>query len=266
MPRLCANLKWLFTELPFLDRFAAAARSGFDAVEYASPYEYAATDLKARLRDNGLRQVLINSPSGDREQGFGSGFACIPGQRQVFRDSMKRAFDHAAALDCPLVHLMAGIRPPAVSPEVAATVYADNVGWAADEARGGAVHLVLEAINGYDVPGFFLETEEQAATIVEALGRDRLGLQFDIYHAQIAGGDVTRRMARLMPLIDHMQIADVPGRNEPGTGELGWEFIFRRIDELGYRGHVGCEYRPVTETVSGLAWRERYGLSVGAKQ
>lgn len=260
MPKLCANLKWLFTELPFLERFDAAAKAGFTAVEYASPYEFAAADIRSRLRACNLKQVLFNSPSGDPAKGEGSGFACLPRRQAQFRDGMKRALEYASALDCGLVHVMAGIQPPDATDGAASATYAANIQWAAEAAEGSGVKLVLEAINQRDVPGFFLRTQEQGAAIIEAFGRDRIGLQFDIYHCQVAQGDVTRRMEKLMPLIAHMQLADAPGRNEPGTGEIGWEYVFRRVDELGYHGWIGCEYRPLAETVSGLAWRGRYGL------
>jgi hydroxypyruvate isomerase len=260
MPRLCVNLKWLFTELPFLDRFDAAARAGFTAVEYASPYEHPAAEIRSRLRACGQQQVLFNTPPGDPARGGGSGLACIPGAQEEFRDGVKQALDYAAGLECGMVHLMAGRQPPDVSSDTAAAVYGANVAWAAEQAAAAGVLLVLEPINQRDVPGFFLRTQEQGASVIAAVGRERVGLQFDIYHCQVAQGDVTRRMETLMPVIAHMQIADVPGRNEPGTGELGWDFIFRRIDALGYRGWVGCEYRPATETMAGLNWRSRYSL------
>ncbi len=260
MPSLCANLKWLFTEKPFLERFDAAAKAGFTAVEYASPYEYSAAELRARLDACALKQVLFNTPAGDPADGGGSGLACAPGRQGKFRDGFKRALEYAGALDCGLIHVMAGIQPSDASYDTAAAVYAANLFWAAEAAAGSGVRLALEAINQRDVPGFFLRTQEQGAALVEAIGPDRVGLQFDIYHCQVAQGDVTRRMEKLMPLIAHMQLADAPDRNEPGTGEIAWDYVFRRIDELGYRGWVGCEYRPLGETTAGLAWRKRYGL------
>jgi hydroxypyruvate isomerase len=255
MLRLCANLKWLFTELPFLERFDAAARAGFRAVEYASPYEFPAKEIRARLRSCDLKQALFNTPAGG-----GSGMACIPARREEFREGMKKALDYAAELDCPLVHLMAGIVPAGVGRETAAAAYAANVDWAAELASAARVKVVLEPINQRDVPGFFLRTQEEGAAVIEALGPSRLGLQFDIYHCQVAQGDVTRRLESLMPLIAHIQIADAPGRNEPGTGEIAWDYVFRRLDELGYKGWIGCEYRPATDTVSGLSWRGRFGF------
>jgi hydroxypyruvate isomerase len=253
MLRFCANLKWLFTELPFLDRFDAAARAGFRAVEYASPYEYPAAEIRSRLRACDLQQVLFNTPAGG-----GSGMACIPLRRDEFRDGFKKALDYASALDCGLVHLMAGIAPAELNRDAAAAAYATNVAWAAELASAAGVKLVLESINQRDVPGFFLRTQEEGAAVIEAVGGDRVGLQFDIYHCQVAQGDVTRRMETLMPVIAHIQIADAPGRNEPGTGEIAWDYVFRRIDELGYAGWIGCEYRPATDTVGGLTWRSRF--------
>ncbi len=253
MPRFCANLKWLFTELPFLDRFDAAARAGFRAVEYASPYEHPASEIRARLRACDLQQVLFNTPAGGA-----SGMACIPSRRQEFRDSVRKALDYATELDCGLVHLMAGIVPPDLNRDIAAAAYVSNVAWAADQVSPTGIRLVLEPINHRDVPGFFLRTQEEGAAVIEAIGRDRIGLQFDIYHCQVAQGDVTRRMETLMPLIAHMQLADVPGRNEPGTGEIAWDYVFRRIDALGYAGWVGCEYRPATQTLAGLGWLKRF--------
>ena len=259
MLRFCANLGFLFPELPFLDRFAAASRAGFAGVEFASPYEYPAAELRTLLRDNGLTQVLINSPAGNRAAGE-RGFACLPGRETQYRDSVMQALDHAAALDCRLVHVMAGVPPADLPYDTALALYAANLAWAAERAVAAGVRLVIEPLNPRDAPGYLLRTQEQGAAIVAAIGRDRLGLQFDLYHCQTAQGDVTTRLAALMPVIGHMQLADVPGRHEPGTGEIGWEFVFRRIDELGYAGWIGCEYAPLGDTVEGLAWRRRYGV------
>ncbi len=259
MPRLCANLGFLFPELPFLDRFEAAAKAGFAGVEFAAPYEYPQAELRARLTANGLTQVLINSPAGDRSKGE-RGFACLPDRVATFRDSLDQALDYAVALDCRRVHVMAGMPPAGVPLDTALAVYAVNLAWAGERALSAGVKLVIEPLNPRDAPGYPLRTQEQGAAIAQAIGRDRLGLQFDIYHCQIAQGDVTTRLAALMPAIDHMQLADVPGRHEPGTGEIGWEYVFRRIDELGYTGWIGCEYAPLGDTVAGLAWRRRYGV------
>ena len=259
MLRLCANLGFLFSEVPFLDRFDVAARAGFTGVEYASPYDYPAAELRARLKATGISQVLINSPAGNRAAGE-RGMACVPGRVAAFRDGLAQALDYAVALDCKLVHVMAGVPPQDVAYDTAAALYAANLAWAAEKALTAGVRLVIEPLNPRDAPGYLLRTQEQGAAIVAAIGHDRLGLQFDLYHCQTAQGDVTRRLETLMPVIDHMQLADVPGRHEPGTGEIGWDFVFRRIGELGYGGWIGCEYNPVGNTVTGLAWRTRYGV------
>jgi hydroxypyruvate isomerase len=259
MPRIGANIGFLFPELPFLDRFEAAAKAGFIGVEYASPYEYPAAELRSRLQSNGLTQVLINSPAGNRAAGE-RGFACLPGREGTFRDSVQQALDYATALDCKLVHVMAGVPPADLPYDTALALYAANLAWAGEKGLGAGVKLVIEPLNPRDAPGYLLRTQEQGAAIAAAIGRDRLGLQFDIYHCQIAQGDVTTRLAALMPSIDHIQLADVPGRHEPGTGEIGWDYVFRRIDELGYAGCIGCEYTPLGDTAEGLAWRQRYGV------
>ena len=259
MPRFCANLSMMFNEMPFLDRFAAAAKAGFKGVEFLFPYDHPAADIGARLHDNGLTQVLFNMPPGDWAGGE-RGLASLPGRQQEFHDGVAKALDYAAALDCKLVHCMAGIPPAGLRPETAAALFATNVARAAETARAAGVKLVLEPINHRDMPGFFLNTVEQGAALVNAIGPDRVGLQFDIYHCQVTQGDLAKRMEALMPVIDHMQIADVPDRHEPGTGEIGWEWLFPRIDALGYKGWIGCEYRPVGDTVAGLAWMKRYGV------
>ena len=260
--RFCANLNFLFTDLPFLDRFEAAAKAGFKGVELLAPYEVPAEAIRERLNGAGLKQVLLNSPSGDRAAGE-RGMACVPGRGHEFRESVRRALDYAATLDGELIHLMAGVQPKEVPHDTAAALYAVHLAWAAELALAAGVRLVIEAINQHDVPGYFLRTQEQAAALVAATGADRVGLQFDIYHCQTAQGDVARRLEALMPLIAHMQVADVPGRNEPGTGEIGWDFLFGRIQALGYGGWIGCEYRPRGDTATGLSWRQRYGAQDG---
>ncbi len=259
MPRLAANLSMMFNEVPFLDRFAAARKAGFEGVEFLFPYEFPAAELRERLTGEGLTQVLFNMPPGDWANG-----RARPGQPArpagEFHESVKKALDYAAGLDCRQVHCMAGIVPADVPQTTAAAVYAANLAWAAEQATPAGVKLVIEPINHRDMPGYFLNTQAQGAAIVEAIGRDRLGLQFDVYHVQVTEGDITKRMEQFMPVIAHMQIADVPARNEPGTGEIGWPFVFRRMDELGYQGWVGCEYRPAGDTVAGLGWREQFGL------
>src|SRR5258708_5041220 len=220
MPRFCANLGFLFHELPFLDRFEAAARAGFTGVEFASPYEYRVAELRSRLDAAGLTQVLINSPAGNRAAGE-RGFACLPGREADFRHGVEQALDYAVALGCKRVHVMAGMPPAGLVRDTASALYAANLAWAGEKGLAAGVKLVIEPLNPRDAPA---------------------------------------RLEALMPAIDHMQLADVPGRHEPGTGEIGWEFVFRRIDELGYQGWIGCEYNPVGDTAQGLAWRQRYGV------
>jgi hydroxypyruvate isomerase len=259
MPRFAANLSMMFNEHPFLDRFAAAAAAGFKAVEFLFPYEHPASELRRRLDDAGLAQALFNAPPGNWAGGE-RGLASLPGRQAEFREGVRRALDYAAALDCPRLHIMAGIPPASVDPVTAGAIYAANLAWAAEQAASTSTRLVIEPINHRDMPGYHLNTVEQGAAVVEAIGRDRLGLQFDIYHCQVTEGDLTKRMEALMPIIGHIQIADVPARHEPGTGEIGWDFVFRQIDALGYAGWVGCEYRPAGETVAGLAWRQKFNV------
>jgi hydroxypyruvate isomerase len=257
VPRFAANLSMMFNEVPFLDRFAAAREAGFEGVEFLFPYEFTTADLRARLVGEGLTQALFNMPPGNWAGGE-RGLASLPGRQGEFREGVKKALDYAAALDCRHVHCMAGIVPEGVAQITAAAVYAANLAWATEQARPAGVKLVIEPINHRDMPGYFLNTQAQGAAIVEAIGHDRLGLQFDVYHVQTTEGDITKRMERYMPLISHIQIADVPARNEPGTGEIGWSYVFRRMDDLDYQGWVGCEYRPAGETVAGLGWRQRF--------
>jgi len=259
MLKLAANLSMMFNEVPFLDRFDAAAKAGFSAVEFLFPYDFPAVELKRRLDANGLTQALFNMPPGDWANGE-RGLASLPGRQQEFRDNVAIALEYAEILDCKLIHCMAGIPPAGTHPVTAAALFASNVAWAAELAHQAGRRLALEPINHRDMPGYHLNTMAQGAAVVDALGIDRVGLQFDIYHCQTTEGDVTKRMAALIDRIVHMQIADVPARNEPGTGEIGWEFVFRQIDALGYQGFVGCEYRPAGDTVAGLGWRARFGV------
>jgi len=257
MPRFAANLSMMFTEVPFLDRFARARAAGFAAVEFLFPYEHPAEEIARRLKDCGLQQVLFNAPPGDWTKGE-RGIAALPGRQQEFRDGIRKALDYAAALSCPRLHVMAGLTPAGVSRDTLLATYAVNLAWAAEECSKAGVKVVIEPINHRDIPGFFLHTTDEAAAIIEAIGPDRIGLQFDLYHCQITEGDIVKRLEKHLPLIAHMQVADNPGRNEPGTGEVNWPFVFRRIDELGFRGWIGCEYRPAGVTEDGLAWFQPY--------
>jgi len=256
LPRFAANLSMMFNEVPFLDRFARARAAGFEAVEYLFPYEHPAAELKRRLDDHGLKQVLFNMPPGDWAAGE-RGLASLPGRQAEFRDGVARALDYAAVLGCPLVHAMAGIPPAGVSQDTAAAIFAINIAYAAEQAHEAGVKVVLEPINHRDMPGFFLRNQAHGAAIVAAIGPDRVGLQFDVYHCQVTEGDLSKRLEAHMPVIAHIQIADVPHRHEPGTGEINWDHVFSEIDALGYAGWVGCEYRPAAETEAGLGWLAR---------
>ena len=257
MPRFAANISMMFTELPFLDRFEAAAKAGFKAVEFLFPYDFPAGDIAARLNANGLQQVLFNAPPGDWTKGE-RGQAALPGRQAEFREGFKKALDYAAALSCPRIHVMSGLAPAGVAHDTMTGVLATNLAWAAELAAPAGVKLVIEPINHRDIPGFFLNTTDQAAAIIAAVGPELVGLQFDLYHCQITEGDLVKTAERHLPLIAHMQVADNPGRNEPGTGEVNWPFVFAKIDAMGFRGWIGCEYRPAGETIAGLDWFAPY--------
>jgi len=257
MPRFAANLSMMFNEAPFLDRFALAAKAGFKGVEFLFPYEHPAAEIAARLKDNGLQQLLFNAPAGDFAKGE-RGMAAIPGKQAAFRDSIKLALEYAAVLACPRLHIMAGLKPEGVAHDTLTAIYGANLAYAAEECAKVGVKPIIEPINHRDIPGFFLNTTDQAAAIIAAIGPEKLGLQFDLYHCQITEGDVVKRVEKHLPLIAHMQVADTPGRHEPGTGEVNWPFVFKTIDALGFRGWIGCEYRPAGETLAGLSWFAPY--------
>jgi 2-dehydrotetronate isomerase len=252
MPRFSVNLSTLFTEYKVLERFAHAAEAGFRAVEMQFPYDIPASDLRAACHAAGQDWVLLNAPPGAAgERGLG----CLPDRRAAFRDSVLRALDYADALGCRMIHVMAGTMPPDTPRDVLLGTFATNLAWAAEEAAKQGVFLNLEALNPYDGPNYFLRTQDDSAAVVKAVGAANIGLQFDVYHCQRSEGDIAGRLARHMPMINHIQIADAPNRNEPGTGELNWRHIFQTIDTLGYKAWVGCEYRPATDTASSLAWQ-----------
>ncbi len=257
MPKFAANLSMMFNEVPFLDRFAAARAAGFEAVEFLFPYDFPAAEIAQRLRDNGLQNVLFNAPPGDWNAGE-RGMACLPERRAEFRDGIKRALEYSAALGCPRLHVMAGLAPAGAKRDTLLATYAANLDFAAEQCGKAGVKPVIEPINHRDIPGFFLNTTDEAVAVIEALGPERVGLQFDLYHCQVTEGDVTRRAQELLPFIAHMQVADTPGRNEPGTGEVRWDFVFDAIDAMGFRGWIGCEYRPKGETLAGLGWMQKY--------
>jgi hydroxypyruvate isomerase len=260
MPKFAANLSMLFPELPFLDRFEAAAKAGFTAVEYLFPYEYEPQTLRERLDHFGLRQVLFNLPPGDWDKGE-RGLAIFPEREDEFAESVDKALAYARALDCEQLHVMAGVVPKNLDHGEAARTYLANLRGAAAEARRKGVRLLIEPLNSRDVPGYLLATAEQARQVIEQVGSNNLFLQMDLYHAQIMGGDLAERTRWHWSLISHFQIAGVPGRHEPDLGEINYAYLFDLIDELGYDGWIGCEYRPRGDTLAGLGWARRYGIT-----
>lgn len=256
MPKFSANLTMLFTELPFLERFAAARAAGFTAVEYLFPYEYAERELAARLRDHGLKQVLHNLPAGDWAAGE-RGIACHPGRVEEFRAGVQRAIAYAHALDCPQLNCLVGKQPRAVTVEAAQATLVANLRHAANALRAEGIRLLIEPINTYDIPGFFVSRTDQALALMDEVGAENLFLQYDIYHAQRTEGELAATLQRHLARIAHVQVADNPGRNEPGSGEINYEYLFRHLDRIGYAGWVGCEYKPASSTASGLSWLQR---------
>jgi hydroxypyruvate isomerase len=257
MPNFAANLTMLFNEVPFLDRFEAAARAGFRGVEYLFPYDFAPIDLAARLRQHGLTQVLHNLPAGNWGAGE-RGIACHPDRVQEFADGVTRALDYATALGCRQVNCLAGIVPAGVTGAAAHATFVNNLKAAAPALAAAGIRLIIEPINTRDIPGFFLTHTRQALAVIDEVGAD-IGLQYDVYHMQIMEGDLAKTIERHLPRIAHMQIADPPGRNEPGTGEINYGFLLNWIDRLGYSGWIGLEYKPAGGTEEGLRWIENGG-------
>ena len=259
MPRFSANLSFLFTEMPFLDRFGAAARAGFTAVEFAFAYEYPPRELAARLAEHSLALVLINAPPGDAAAGD-RGLAAQPGREHEFAASLATALNYAHALACPRIHVMAGLAAPGADSGQRGrqrAAFVRNLRFAAREAEERGVELTIEPINTRDIPGYFLNTQAEAHAVREEVGADNLKVQMDLYHAQVLEGDLAAKIERWLPQIGHIQIAGVPGRHEPDIGEINYSYLFDRLDELGYAGWVGCEYRPLDGTKAGLGWIDK---------
>ncbi|MEQ4540460.1 MAG: hydroxypyruvate isomerase [Billgrantia sp.] len=256
MPKFAANLSMLFTEEDFLDRFKAAAEAGFKGVEYLFPYDYSAVELKARLDEHGLTQVLHNLPAGDWGAGE-RGIACHPDRVEEFRAGVEQAIDYATVLGCKQVNCLAGIQPQGVSLEQARRTLVENLRYAAEKLEAAGILLLAEPINTRDIPGFFLNRTEQALAIFDEVGSPNLKLQYDIYHMQIMEGDLAPTIEKHLARIAHVQLADNPGRHEPGTGEIHYPFLFAHLDRLGYDGWIGCEYKPKTTTREGLGWLDQ---------
>lgn len=264
MPRFAANLSLLYNEHPFLDRFAAAAADGFQGVEYLFPYAFAAADLAQRLADHGLQQVLFNAPPGDWDAGE-RGIACLPRREAEFRAGFTQALDYAQALNCPRLHVMAGLAPAGVERARLQATYEANLAWAAEQAATLGREVLIEPINPRDFPGYFLTHQAEAHRIAQAIGAPNLKVQFDLYHCQIVEGDVAMKIRQYLPTgrVGHFQLAGVPQRHEPDVGELNYPYLFNVIDEVaeacGWQGWIGCEYRPARGSVSnatrdGLGW------------
>lgn len=255
MPKFAANLTFLFTELPFMERFETAAIAGFKAVEYMAPYPYPADDLKAALKANGLVQALFNLPAGDWDNGE-RGIACIPGREAEFKQGVATAIAYAKALDCKKINCLSGKLPQGVSHDIATATMIGNLKFAAAELKRQGIMLVTEPINSFDIPGYFVNRTSEALAILDAVGSDNLFIQYDVYHAQRMEGELGSTLKNHLSRIGHIQIADNPGRNEPGTGEINYAWMLQHIDALGYDGWVGCEYKPKTNTVDGLGWMQ----------
>ena len=267
MPRFAANLTMLYNEHAFLDRFAAAALDGFRAVEYLFPYAWPAAELAARLQEHGLQQVLFNAPPGDWDAGE-RGIACLPGRVDEFRRSFEQALAYAEALSCPRIHVMAGLAPADVDRAELRATYEANLAWASLQAAAAGRDVLIEPINGRDMPGYHLHRQDDAHAIVQGLGAANLKVQMDLYHCQVVEGDVASKIRQYLPTgrVGHLQIAGVPERHEPDTGELNCDYLFGVIDDVaagcGWEGWVGCEYRPARgsaagATSDGLGWKRR---------
>lgn len=254
MPKFAANLSMLFNEVPFLDRFAAAADCGFTAVEYLFPYDHPAELVAERLQGAGLAQALFNMPPGDWAAGE-RGMAALPGRESDFAAALDTSISYAKVIGTPLLHMMAGLAP-ATDPAAIAT-YLENLKLAADRTGEAGIGLVIEPINGRDMPGYFLNDFNRARDFIAEMDAAHVKLQFDVYHRQILHGDVIMALRQMAPIIGHIQIASVPERHEPLTGELDDLRIFAEIDAIGYQGYVGCEYRPATGTREGLSWMSK---------
>ena len=256
MPKFAANLTMLFTEVPFLDRFERAARAGFDAVEFLFPYDHPTHEIRQRLDAHGLKLVLHNLPAGDWNAGE-RGIACHPDRTVEFRAGVRRAIEVATMLGAPQLNCLAGKAPAGVDDAVLRATFVANLRHAAAELKKAGLRLLIEPINTFDIPGFYLSRTAQALAVLDELGADNALLQYDLYHAQRMEGELAATVERHLARIGHIQLADNPGRHEPGSGEMNYAFLFRHLDRIGYRGWIGCEYKPAANTEAGLGWRER---------
>ena len=257
MPKLAANVSMMFAELAFLERFSAAAKAGFRFVEYQFPYAWPAREVARRVRQAGVEVVLHNLPAGDATKGD-RGIACLPGRENEFREGVARAIEYAQSVGCPRMNCLAGVAPQGLARGRLEETFVENLRYAARELKAAGIQLLIEPINPRSVPGFFLNTSRQAEEIIESAGSDNLAIQYDLFHMQIVEGDLARTAERLLPKIGHMQLADVPDRHEPGTGEINFPWLLGHIDRIGYKGWIGCEYNPLGDTLAGLTWAKPY--------
>ena len=258
MPKLAANLSLLFPQLPFPERFAAAAKTGFRYVEYQFPYSFgSAQEIAKRARDAGVEVVLHNLPGGDAAKGD-RGIACLPDRVAEFREGVERAIEYAKAAGCPRLNTLAGVAPAGAPRESLRATLIENLRYAADKLKAAGLTLLTEPCNTRTIPNFFLNTSQDGIEIIDAVRAPNLMLQYDIFHMQIVEGDLAKTIERLLPRIGHMQLADVPDRHEPGTGEINYAWLLAEIDRLGYKGWIGCEYLPKADTAQGLSWAKPY--------
>ncbi|QWD67213.1 2-oxo-tetronate isomerase [Polynucleobacter sp. MWH-Aus1W21] len=253
MPQFAANLTMLFNEYPFMERFEQAAKSGFKAVEFLFPYAYSAHEIRQQLDKNNLRLVLHNFPPGDWDEGE-RGIACLPDRVEEFQAGVSKAIEYAKALSVNQLNCLAGIAPEGVELGLLRKTFIANLKYAAAELKKTNIKLLIEPINTFDIPGFYLSKTEQALDILNEVGSDNLYIQYDIYHAQRMEGELSKTLEKNITKIAHIQLADNPGRHEPGTGEINYAHLFKLIDKLGYAGWIGCEYKPANQTEAGLGW------------
>jgi hydroxypyruvate isomerase len=257
MPKFAANLSMLYGEVDFLERFAQAAEDGFQAVEYMFPYDYPKDELSERLERHGLQQVLHNLPAGDWAAGE-RGIAVLPDRVGEFQDGVGRAIEYATALGCKQVNCLAGIPTGGLDPKLVRETLVENLRFAAEKLGAAGIGLLVEAVNTRDIPGFYVSGTQQTLELIEDTGSANIAVQYDLYHMQIMQGDLAPTLERHLSRIGHLQVADNPGRHEPGTGEINYPFLFDFIDRLGYAGWIGCEYKPRASTREGLGWVKRY--------
>jgi 2-dehydrotetronate isomerase len=261
MPKFAANLSMMFQEVPFLERFAAAAAAGFPGVEFLFPYDYPPEVVEQKLKENRLENVLFNMPPGDFAAGE-RGIACIPGRAEEFRAGVDKALTYAERLGTPRLHAMAGVAPTGADRGALRATFIENLRYAAAKLEQRGITLLIEAINTRDIPGYFLNTQAQSHAIVSEIGAPNLKMQMDLYHMQIVEGDLAVKLRQYAPHCGHIQIAGVPARQEPDTGEVHYPHLFDLLDYIGYSGWIGCEYRPAGKTVDGLGWFRRAASSV----